>query len=125
MRTVTTPDDRLVLHADGLLSKWGFNDGDEPDAYLDWCDANGHPYPDDWHQVLRTLVRTRLAPALLQRVELVDVETAHNPIRAESVDGMDVTGLWLDSTAQVTLTPEDVVVPFADVLALYAPVPAP
>ena len=110
----------LTLWSDGLLSKWGFNDGDEPDAYLDWCDEHGHPYPDDWHTVLRTLVRTRLAPALDQRVELVDIETNHNPIRAERVDGQDVTDLWRKTEPGLTLSPESVEVPFADVLALYA-----
>lgn len=120
MTTPADQPDRLVLRSDGLLSKWGFNDGDEPDAYLDWCDDNGHPYPDDWDTVLRTLVRTRLAPALDQHVELVDIETLHNPIRAERVDGVDVTDLWYGSNAHVTLTPEDVEVPYADVLALYA-----
>jgi hypothetical protein len=112
--------DSLTLISDGLLSRWGFNDGDVPDAYLDWCDANEHPYPDDWNTVLRTLVRTRLVPALDQRVELTDIETAHNPIRAVRVEGQDVTGCWSDSTARLTLTPECVEIPYADVLAIYA-----
>ena len=110
----------LWLFSESLLSKWGFNDGDTPDELLDWCDANGHPYPNDWHTVLRTLVRTRLAPVLQQRVELVDIETNHNPIRAEKVDARDVTDLWYQTEPGLTLTPDDVVVSFADVLALYA-----
>lgn len=117
---MTTPANHLVLYSESLLSKWGFNDGDEPDAYLDWCDTHSHPYPDNWDTVLRTLVRTRLLPALKQRVDLVDVETCHNPIRAERVDGRDVTALWYRSEPGLTLTPEDVVVPYVDVLALYA-----
>ena len=110
----------LILFSESLLSKWGFHDGDIPDDYLDWCDANGHPYPDDWHTVLRTLVRTRLAPALEQRVELVDIETNHNPIRATKVDGVDVTDRWYQTEPAVTLTPDCVEVPYADILALYA-----
>lgn len=122
---MTTPPDRLVLLSDDLLSKWGFNDGDTPDAYLDWCDDNDHPYPpDDWHGILRTLVRTRLLPALDQRVDLVDIETLHNPIRAERVDGRDVTDLWRKIEPGLTLTPDCVEVPYAEVLALYAGRPA-
>lgn len=113
-------DDSLTLISEGLLSRWGFNDGDVPDIYLDWCDDHGHPYPDDWHTVLRALVRTRLVPALDQRVELVEIETNHNPIRAVTVDGQDVIELWYRSEPGLTLTPEDVVVPYADVLAIYA-----
>lgn len=116
---MTTPADHLTLYSESLLSKWGFNDGDVPDAYLDWCDANAHPYPDDWHQVLCTLVGTRLAPALEQRVELVDIETHHNPIRAKRVDGVDVTDLWYRTEPGLTLTPDSVDVPYAEVLALY------
>lgn len=113
----------LTLFADCLLSKWGFGDGDVPDAYLDWCDDNGHPYPDDWHTVLRTLVRTRLVPALHQRVEVVDIETIHNPIRAERVDGVDVPD-WRSNDSGLTLTPECVEVPYVEVLATYLADPA-
>lgn len=114
----------LTLFADCLLSKWGFGDGDVPDAYLDWCDDNGHPYPGDWHTVLRTLVRTRLVPALHQRVEVVDIETSHNPIRAERVDGVDVRDWWRNTDSGMTLTPECVEVPYAEVLATYLADPA-
>jgi hypothetical protein len=45
---------KLVLWSDGLLSKWGFGDGDEPDAWLDWCDEQGIDYNArgwDWHTI--------------------------------------------------------------------------
>jgi hypothetical protein len=66
----------LTLFSAGLLSKWGFNDGDEPDAWLDWAEERLtrdelHEY--DWHDVLRHLVRTRLVPALDQRVEVIEM----------------------------------------------------
>lgn len=111
----------LWLFSESLLSKWGFNDGDIPDGYLDWCDAHGHPYPDEWRTVLRMLIRTRLAPVLDQRVEVIDIGTSHNPIRAEKVDGVDVTDCWYGKRTGPTLTPEDVFVPYAEVLRTYAP----
>lgn len=108
------------LDSDGLLSKWGFNDGDVPDGFLDWCDDHGHPYPPDGHDLLRTLVRRYLLPRLEQRVDVVDIGTIHNPIRAQTVDGVDVTGCWYGKRSGPTLTPDGVMVPYEDVLACYA-----
>lgn len=110
----------LYLVSAGLLSKWGFNDGAAPDTLLDYCDERGIPYPDDWDTVLRTLVRERLAPALDQEVELVDVETCHNPIRAATVDGQDMTEHWTrDLPGRPTLTPDGVEIPMADVVKIW------
>ena len=111
------PDEpKLTLYADCLLSKWGFHDGDEPDFWLDWCDEQGVDYNArgwDWHTTLRRLVREHLAPKLDQRVELVDIETIHNPIRAETVDGVEVD--WY-ADSLIMLTPEHVDIPFSEVL---------
>lgn len=114
----------LYLASDGLLNKWGFNDGDEPDALLDYCEEHGIPYPtlDGWKTTLRALVRERLVPALDQEVELVDVETCHNPIRARTVDGVDVTEHWTrDLPGCPTLTPDGVEIPIADVVRMCCP----
>jgi hypothetical protein len=105
----------LVLRADGLLSKWGFNDGDEPDWLLDALDERGLTYPADWHEVLWRLVNEHLLPALDQRVELVRIQTNHNPARASTVKGEDVSGLWT-SDAATCLTPKSVTVPLEAVL---------
>lgn len=114
----------LVLTSEGLLSKWGFNDGDEPDALLDLLDATGRTDPDGWlpgkvwHRVLCRLVREHLIPRLDQRVELVVLDTGHNPVRARSVNGVDVTHLWHRSKEPgPTLTPDSVRVPIETVMA--------
>jgi hypothetical protein len=108
----------LRLDSESLLSKWGFNDGDEPDPLLDLLDERGLPYPtrDEWTIVLRRLVRKHLIPALDQAVEVVDMETSHNPIRVTAVDGVDVRALWSESGKSVPLTPEAVAVPIDEVL---------
>lgn len=101
----------LRLPSACLLSKHGFNDGDVPDALLDVLDERGLPYPDGWHEALRVLVREHLLPVLDQRVEVVDVETNHNPIRAWTVDGVEVKDRWTAMFDAVRLTPEWVEVP--------------
>lgn len=114
----------FFLASDGLLNKWGFNDGDEPDALLDYCDEHGIPYPtlEGWTATLRALVRERLVPALDQEIELVDVETCHNPIRARTVDGVGVEEHWTkDLPGQPALTPDGVEIPMADVIKIYCP----
>jgi hypothetical protein len=104
----------LVLGARSLLSKWGFSDGDAPEAYLDWLDERGLPYPDNWHGLLRILVRTRLMPHVREDVVLVNIETTHNPIRAHTVNGREV-----DHTAGMdqdgVLTDVAINIPFAEV----------
>lgn len=102
----------LVLTSECLLSKWGFNDGDEPDALLDHLGRDDYLPGDTWHRILRRLVREHLVPELQQDVEVVDVDTNHNPIRARTVDGVDVTHLWHKSQEpRPDLMPESVRVP--------------
>ncbi|MER6098351.1 hypothetical protein ABT154_21335 [Streptomyces sp. NPDC001728] len=110
-------ESHLTLFSSSLLSKWGFNDGDDPDAWLDWCegqgiDYNALPFP------LIPLVRTHLLPRIEQAVSLVEVETSHNPIRVETVDGVDVTEVWYGRAPAPTLTPDHVNVPMAEALSL-------
>jgi hypothetical protein len=119
---MTTTPDMLLLFSESLLSKWGFSDGDVPYDYLDWCDATGTDYPAGgaWRAMLVKLVRERLVPALEQDVETYVMETNHNPIRARSVDGEDVTDLHYDPLPPdgPHLTPECIAVPFTEIAAL-------
>ncbi|MDK0520378.1 hypothetical protein [Streptomyces sp. ML-6] len=105
----------VTLFSDGLLSKWGFNDGDTPEQWLDWCETQGID-----HTVLdfpwAALVRQHLVPVIEQDVAVVDIETIHNPIRAETVNGTDVTEAWAGRAPAPALTPEHVEVPMTEVL---------
>jgi hypothetical protein len=108
----------LVLTSNDLLSKYGFNDGDTPGIVLDYCDDQDIPYPADWHDVLRELVTEYLVPALDQSVTVVHVTTIHNPVRAGTVDGIDVIEEW-DGEGRCRLSPEQVTVPLADVIKAF------
>jgi hypothetical protein len=105
----------LHLFSSGLLSKWGFGDGDAPDAWLDYCDELGVDYLPEWHRILTALVRRYLLPVLEQDVTVREIETNHNPIRASTVDGAEVEYPHDDS---IRLTPECVTVPMSEVLRL-------
>lgn len=112
----------LTLTSDCLLSKWGFNDGDCPDDLYDWCEAQGFdidPWPKvrHWHAVLVRLVRERLVPALDQAVEVAEITTNHNPIRATTVEGVDVSECWYHNDAKTALTPESITVSYDDIMA--------
>lgn len=106
------PPETVTLFAYGLLSKWGFCDGGE----LDWLFDFGIR---DKHAVLCAVVRQKLLPALAQKVEVEEISTCHNPIRARTVDGKDVTNLWYDAAFEKKLlTPDSVTVTGAEVLAI-------
>lgn len=117
----------LRLLSSGLLSKWGFSDGDVPDEWLDWCEERGIDWTAlrGWRAyVLPELVRRYLMPALEQKVELVDIGTNHNPIRAGTVDGIDVSDRWYDnSDDEPELDPEYVEIPFGKVLEVAREAP--
>lgn len=115
MTDVTEP--RITLFSDSLLSKWGFNDGADPDAWLDWCDAQGIDHNRIDYPLAR-LVRDHLIPVIEQTITVVDVESSHNPIRAQTVDGADMTEVWFGRAPEPTLTPDAVDVPMTEVLRL-------
>ncbi len=125
-------DPKLYLFSSSLLSKWGFDDGDPFDDIEDWwhnqhgsppmghCNCGFYDLGVDARVLLPELVRRFLLPALDQAVELVDIETSHNPIRASTVDGVDVEDAWYESRARVTLTPDCVEVPYSVVVEVAA-----
>ncbi|MFR0354156.1 hypothetical protein [Streptomyces sediminimaris] len=115
----TATEPHLTLFSSCLLSKWGFNDGNDPDVWLDYCETHGIDY-NALDFPLAALVRKHLLPALEQTVTVCDIETSHNPIRVEAIDGKDIIDLWHQSMAATDglLTPDHVDVPMADVLRL-------
>jgi hypothetical protein len=107
----------LTLFTADLLSKWGFNDGEDPDDWLDYCDAHGIDHSVIGFPLVE-LVRTYLLPKVNQNVTVVEIETIHNPIRVVAVDGRDVREAWFGRAPEPALTPEYVEVPMSEVARL-------
>lgn len=111
----------LTLVSSGLLSKFGFGDGD---TLWDWsynaAEDLGVPIVIDDHAALRRLVREHLLPALTQTVVVYDIDTIHNPIRAETVDGVAIDD-YADND-HIELTPAYITIPAGIVLRTIADV---
>lgn len=108
-----TPD-TVHLFSVSLLSKHGFHDGDQ----LDWLRSHRRGYSK--HDVLIECVKRKMLPVLVQRVEICEVSCCHNPCRAETVDGKNVSGMWYNLTPELNppLSPESVTVTGAEIIAI-------
>jgi hypothetical protein len=98
----------LTLYAEGLLSRWGFGDGDVVDDW--WWEVFDEPAPDE---ALEELVEQLLLPVLTEHghtFEAYRIGTIHNPIRLRVLDGepvdvyADADNRQLDEI-YVTITP--------------------
>lgn len=113
----------LTLFTESLFSKWGFNDGDlVGDFLLEHLEddlLDGYSKVDE-HRALRFLVRAYLLPALAAGgadVEVYDIETIHNPVRARAVNGVELdAGVEYGEALAPRLQPEHVDVPLVVVL---------
>lgn len=103
----------IALYSASLLSKWGFNDGDTPDEWLDYCDDHGIDYLKIDFPLVE-LVRRFLLPKIDQKITVVELDTHHNPIRAREVDGVDMFEVWHGKAPEPVLTPEFVTVPLSE-----------
>jgi hypothetical protein len=125
VQPVSVQPPELHLTVEGLCSAWGFNDGDEPEAFVDYWAATGvkrHLFNHGWHDVLSLLVRSHLVPALEaagHTVEVYDIDTIHNPVRAVRIDGVEVDNH--NGGVPVEVRVEGVTVPYADVLRACYP----
>lgn len=104
----------LILNAESLASKWGFNDGDIVDDW--WWNNQGEVLEADTHEALHLLIVEHLIPAIERAghaVELERIDTIHNPVRAHTIDGNRVDhygdhGPAFPTSITVTITPEQV-----------------
>lgn len=113
----------VTLFSADLLSKWGFNDGADPDEWWDFCERHGAD-PGVLDFPLVEMVQRYLIPRLDQTVTVAIIETSHNPIRVETVDGVDVTEAWFGRAPKPALTPEYVEVPLSEALKVAQEVTA-
>jgi len=101
----------MRFYTEGLLSKFGFDDGDQLDLLLSVGDV-------EEHHVLVEVVRQYVVPALHQSVTLQVVPTHHNPVRAATVNGDRVNIFRAEEVGRIKLTPEFVDVPDGYILAI-------
>ena len=120
----TTPDPwppagTLRLHSADLFRRNGFNDGDVPDAFWDWCETHGdgEVWTCNWHDTLKALVQEHVLPVLTDRVELADSCSHHNSSRAWTVNGRRMDDVWDGHEPAPELLPAYVDVTFDAVLA--------
>lgn len=81
----------FLLDAESLMSKWGFGDGDALSDW--WWDNFDEDCPFNADDLLYALVVEYLMPKLRAAgwtVELCRIETTHNPVRAERLNGREV-----------------------------------
>jgi hypothetical protein len=114
----------VLLASDSLLSKWGFDDGGTPWEWIaywedlggGWC-ATVPPYP------LVAVVRAFLLPVIEQQVEVAEIGTSHNPVRAARVDGEDAEWCWDQPGRGPRLRPGHVLVAAEEIAARLGVVP--
>ena len=94
----------MKFYTNGLLSKWGFEDGDQLIEYTYASYAWGAPQLCDRNDLLVAVVRKFVLPHLVQRVEVYEIGGSHNPIRAKSVDGVEFDNHY-DTEQPDLLTP--------------------
>lgn len=101
---------KFVMHADDLLSKWGFGDGDRLSDFL-YDNNSKFEHKVNSHKLLEELVKRYLLPVLKDKVEISYMSTIHNPVRAEMINGKyyhnyyeyDDDGLLGDTSVELTL----------------------
>ena len=111
-------DEMVVLFSDGLLSKCGFCDGEILGDLWDYGFQRTH-------EILLEVVKRKLIPALNQKVKIEFIGTCHNPVRAVSVDGVDVRHLWHVDDPGIKLTPESVSVHMKEIVEIAVSISSP
>lgn len=109
---MTEPEGVVEFVSQGLLSKFGFEDGDMMlDFILD------HDFGVDFRELLIAVVERLLVPRLDQQVETYTIwATLHNPIRAKTIDGEPADPFS-------TITPVIVEVAVADIISVARTLP--
>lgn len=87
-------DPAIVLCAEDIFTKYGFEDGDLLSNHLSVIDI----WIENDHETLCWIVRHTLLPAIPFRLEVEEIDTHHNPIRAtkeymhlaEQVEAMNI-----------------------------------
>jgi hypothetical protein len=103
----------MRFYTSSLLTKFGFEDGDQlTNILLD----NGFELQNSEY-LLRRIVRERILPVLDQKVEVQDIGM-HNPIRAVSIDGINIDTNINNSQHSLALSPKYIDVDNEDIFEM-------
>jgi hypothetical protein len=99
-----------------LLSKWGLEDGDILQSLLVQHGFDLGTLND--HDVLRSIIKELVIPAIVNCVEIQELSTLHNPVRITAVDGAPVDNSRashpeIDLQPTVIDVPDEVVLEYA------------
>ncbi len=109
----------MIIFTNGLLSKWGFNDGSP------WESASGAVQDAIFERLtyeqqialFTDVLKKHVLPKLDQKVEEMAIGMGHNNWRARIIDGRDVHELWCEtSRTEDFLSPASIEVPDAVIL---------
>lgn len=103
----------IRLYSRGLLSKWGFSDGD---ILSDFIYENDLDFKLSEHKLLESLIKRHLLPKLNHKIEVCFMMTNHNPVRAEMIDGVDYSNWYEDDEWDTKLQPEFVEITYDQIL---------
>lgn len=97
----------MKIRTEGLLSKWGFLDGNK---FSEFLLENFREYINS-HALLIVILKKYVIPQIKSKLEIVEISTAHNPVRTRSVDDVKVD--WYDpgDSARIEIDPQYVEVP--------------
>jgi hypothetical protein len=93
----------VEVWTEGLLSKWGLEDGDLLDPILQ--DMGFDLSVLNAHEVLVEIIRDHVLPKLENEIEFQVIGTLHNPIRITRVDGVVVDN-YRPSHPEIDLRPD-------------------
>jgi hypothetical protein len=109
-----------TLRAECLASKWGFGDGDGLQDYCyDLKDGGLIPDTPERDGFLYAVVMKYLVPELDRRgikADIVKIGSNHNPVRAETVNGIEVD--HFNGPCPECLVGVEALVPWDDLIAM-------
>jgi len=106
---------KIRFCTDSLLSKWGFCDGDKlEDLFFSNINKFNNKSMGE-HDLLVLTVKKFIIPKIKNNIEIEEIITNHNPIRASKVDNKNID--WFNDT-DIKLEPEYIDVNIEEIINL-------
>ena len=111
--------DTVEFYTSGFCSKWGFDDGDfiYENLFDESCDGG---VIKDNHETLFKILKEFVIPKVTSAIDIVFIETCHNPVRTNTVDGVKAD--WYNDRKENTTSivkPEVITVLKSDIIDFF------